>query len=271
MAIRTSRYFTPPATVQAPVRSTSRRSARLQRDQQSARDRTQRNVLRVQRLESQQRDRHHSTLERSTRWLRRRVLKRFRAWLMRWPLSYAQTLRTLFGCAQHDTTCDCLPPLRSVPLTDVAFQRVVQCSAGELHARFAQELVAHNLRYEQYGMWHIDHVQALNHFSGASLAELQRAWHYSNLQVLPAHLNAHKSDRVLSDEDDSAASECDNAEKAVWSGDDDANSQASDDCVIRRARSSTGVFGTRTEGFSAVSLHTAQETIPFLSERVVDA
>jgi len=51
-----------------------------------------------------------------------------------------------------------------------------------------------NMTWENHGKWHIDHIVPIS--SAITMAELEKLFHYSNLQPLWAKDNLAKSDKI---------------------------------------------------------------------------
>ena len=60
-----------------------------------------------------------------------------------------------------------------------------------LESRFVE-----GMTWDNYGEWHIDHVNPLASFDLSQKDELVVAWHYTNLQPLWAEDNLRKSDKI---------------------------------------------------------------------------
>ncbi len=180
-------------------RSVNCRARRLAREAHCVAQQAQENAAYCAALEQRRFEQHHATRECSIAWLRDKVLERFNACLLRFVHLRAAVLHALLGCGVHALgECACIATPSSVPATEHAFRRLVRCTSARLYERFECMLRAHSMTFAQHSLWHVDHREPLSAFYGAADAyELLDAWHYRNLQVLPAHLNAYKSDRTL--------------------------------------------------------------------------
>ena len=72
-------------------------------------------------------------------------------------------------------------------------QRLIGCSVLELKSHL-ESMFKPGMTWENYGIWHVDHIIPLSSFDLRDEAQLLKACHYTNLQPLWAEENLRKSD-----------------------------------------------------------------------------
>jgi hypothetical protein len=68
------------------------------------------------------------------------------------------------------------------------------CSIEQLKAHLESQFLS-GMNWDNYGEWHIDHIDAISKFDLINTEELKKACHYSNLQPMWAKDNLSKGDK----------------------------------------------------------------------------
>lgn len=75
---------------------------------------------------------------------------------------------------------------------------LVGCSIEQLK-NYLESLFQENMSWDNYGLWHIDHIKPCISFDLINPEEQRRCFHYTNLQPLWAEENLKKGGRLLGD------------------------------------------------------------------------
>jgi hypothetical protein len=75
--------------------------------------------------------------------------------------------------------------------------KLIDCSKDLLKKWFEYNLELDNIKFEDYGIWHIDHVIPCSAFDLTEESNIKTCFHWTNIRPLDKYKNLKKSDSIL--------------------------------------------------------------------------
>jgi len=94
----------------------------------------------------------------------------------------------------------CIKKIKNNPLENKSItkenRKLIGCPIQELQI-YLENMFQSNMSWDNYGEWHVDHIIPISHFDLTKLQDVQKCFHYSNLQPLWAMDNILKGDKLI--------------------------------------------------------------------------